>query len=289
MGDAGRRYKITASDIIFANFQTTVPEEVNWYLHHYVNCDTTTPDRYNWRFSNTARNGPSSRAGIIYIPPKTYVFDDDVIVVPTRSIQFLSCWAQSQIAPEKQIPATISSDWQDFPSPLIRVYAATGLCVASHTTHHLTSLLAPPNRETRWNHPDSPESRWFGEFSAYKANKVHSTFLSIVGILSRRRLRIDGDDALKSYGRALPGIYKITLGEAWRTPSASNGMTSDHERVQTFIHEAAHIAGRVSSAESNNYGPLDSRLLTLWRMRATRNADSYGYYALEVAGVNIAV
>lgn len=279
------RYQISARTIIEANFQTAVPEEVNWYLHHYVNCDTPTPDRYNWRFSTSARNGPSPRAGIIYIPPTVYVFDDDIIVVPKRPIRFTNCLEQGRIAPEQKVPATISSDWQDFPSPVIRAYTAAALCVASHAAQRLTLVQAASAREARWN--QGPEHGWFGDYSPYKAKKVHETFLEIVRILSGRRLKIDGDNGFSSYGDALPGIHKIKLGTDWRMPSPEVGLLPDHERVQTIVHEAAHIAGRFSSAENKFYGPKASRKLARWRMRATRHADSYGYYALEVAGVAV--
>lgn len=65
----GTRYKVPPMKIIQDNFGTTVPEEINWYLNHYVDCDSPTPDRYNWRFSTSARRGTSPRAGIVYVVP----------------------------------------------------------------------------------------------------------------------------------------------------------------------------------------------------------------------------
>ena len=284
-GTLQERYQIPARTIIEANFKTAVPEEVNWYLHYYVNCDTPTLDRYNWRFSTSARNGPSPRAGIIYIPPTVYVFDDDVIVVPPRQIQFTNCLEQGRIAPEMRIPATIASVWTDFPSPVIRQYAAAGLCVATHAARRLTLVLGTSSRETNWNR--GPEYGWFGDYTPYKAKKVHGTFLEIVQILSHSRLRIETDNSLSSYGDALPSIRRIKLGTDWRSPLPSAGLLPDHERVQTFVHEAAHIAGRFSGDEGDFYGPKASRKLAQKRLRATRHADSYGYYSLEVTGVAV--
>lgn len=63
------RYGLPAVDIIKMNFKTTDPYEINWYLREYVNCNTPTPDGYNWRFSTSARNGPSPRAGKIFVIP----------------------------------------------------------------------------------------------------------------------------------------------------------------------------------------------------------------------------
>ena len=64
------QYSIGVKELIWENFKTDVPAEINWYLNHYVSCDTPTPDRYNWTFTTSARNGPGPRAGIIYIPQK---------------------------------------------------------------------------------------------------------------------------------------------------------------------------------------------------------------------------
>jgi hypothetical protein len=64
-----KRYRLPVEQLIQSNFRTLVPQEINWYLREYVNCDTPTPDRYNWRFSTSARRGPSPRAGTIFIVP----------------------------------------------------------------------------------------------------------------------------------------------------------------------------------------------------------------------------
>jgi hypothetical protein len=76
--------------LIKANFSTLVPQEINWYLDHYVCCDKTTADGYNWRFSSTARKhrDKSPRAGIIYIPPRELVFEGDTIIVEVEQLVF---------------------------------------------------------------------------------------------------------------------------------------------------------------------------------------------------------
>jgi hypothetical protein len=55
--------------------------------------------------------------------------------------------------------------------------------------------------------------------------------------------------------------------------------------VQTFIHEASHIAGRISLTEKHDYGETASHALSGRKMKATRNADSFGYYALHIASL----
>jgi hypothetical protein len=37
-----QRYGVSMDDIIYFNFKTNVPEEVNWYLNHYVGCKRET-------------------------------------------------------------------------------------------------------------------------------------------------------------------------------------------------------------------------------------------------------
>jgi hypothetical protein len=69
------KYGIDAESIIYANFQTLIPAEVNWYLKRYVGCTKSTRDGKNLMFSSRAR------PGIIYIPPKKYVFPAETITV----------------------------------------------------------------------------------------------------------------------------------------------------------------------------------------------------------------
>lgn len=57
------RYGVAAKQIIYLNFKTLNPAEINWYLRHHVGCNRLTKDGKNWMFSSTAN------PGIIYIPP----------------------------------------------------------------------------------------------------------------------------------------------------------------------------------------------------------------------------
>ena len=49
-------------DLIFANFKTQDPAEVNWYLRHSVGCTRCTRDMRNWVFTSSAN------PGLIHIP-----------------------------------------------------------------------------------------------------------------------------------------------------------------------------------------------------------------------------
>jgi hypothetical protein len=57
------KFDVGVKELIYFNFLTVVPDEVNWYLSHYVGCVKVSPSGNNWMFSNNAR------PGYIFIPP----------------------------------------------------------------------------------------------------------------------------------------------------------------------------------------------------------------------------
>jgi hypothetical protein len=57
------RWGVDAKKLVYFNFQTNDPAEVNWYLSHVTGCNKPTPDGYNWTFSSSAK------PGVIYRPP----------------------------------------------------------------------------------------------------------------------------------------------------------------------------------------------------------------------------
>ena len=71
------KYGVAADQIIYANFWTLAPEEVNWYLRHHVGCIKPTRDGKNWMFSSKAK------PGIIQIPPQVFTFDEPEIITGT--------------------------------------------------------------------------------------------------------------------------------------------------------------------------------------------------------------
>src|SRR5215467_7800569 len=68
-----RAHGVNPGDLVLFNFGTKNPQEVNWYLHHYVGCTLPTHDGHNWRFSSHAS------PGIIYIPQRTLIMPPLVI------------------------------------------------------------------------------------------------------------------------------------------------------------------------------------------------------------------
>lgn len=59
--------------LIWFNFMTNRPNEVNWYLRRYVGCKVPSPSGNNWTFSKSAV------PGIIYIPPREVDFEPEEI------------------------------------------------------------------------------------------------------------------------------------------------------------------------------------------------------------------
>lgn len=56
------RLQMDAWDLIYLNFKTRDPDEVNWYLRHHVGCRRQTADGDNWMFSSDAN------PGVIHVP-----------------------------------------------------------------------------------------------------------------------------------------------------------------------------------------------------------------------------
>jgi hypothetical protein len=67
-------------DLIYFNFHTYVPEEVNWYLRRNTGCNVSKDGGRNWAFSSSAD------PGLIHIPPVGVInMPEDVIEVDPRS------------------------------------------------------------------------------------------------------------------------------------------------------------------------------------------------------------
>jgi hypothetical protein len=79
-----RKFAVDVKDLIFFNFLTNNPDEVNWYLSKYVGCTKISPSGNNWMFSNSAN------PGIIYIPPP----EDRTIKFPAEE---MCVWGPDQI------------------------------------------------------------------------------------------------------------------------------------------------------------------------------------------------
>jgi len=59
-----KHHKMEAWELIYENFKTKNPAEINWYLKNYVGCVDATSNNDNWIFSANAK------PGLIYIPSR---------------------------------------------------------------------------------------------------------------------------------------------------------------------------------------------------------------------------
>jgi hypothetical protein len=63
-GSVAKAHGITENELVYFNFGTVHPTEVNWYLRQNVGCTRPIHDQKNWMFTSDAS------PGIIYLPPK---------------------------------------------------------------------------------------------------------------------------------------------------------------------------------------------------------------------------
>jgi hypothetical protein len=61
------QYNVKVDDLIYFNFHTNIPEEVNWYLRRNTGCNVSNDGDLNWAFSSSAD------PGLIYIPPSEVI------------------------------------------------------------------------------------------------------------------------------------------------------------------------------------------------------------------------
>jgi hypothetical protein len=281
-------------DLIEFNFPNVAHEQslddkcraVNWLLETRVGCSQS-KDGKNYSFEGAS-------PGFIYVPkkavppkpkgppkppkggPKPPPFDYSPILryLPPDAL------AAKQLAPATIVPFPLPSE--DY----VRRRLAAAVRVARYAQLGLAMLAAKDNREELWNGtPDAwgLGAWWFGEYSERKFEKVLSTFTEIQWYLADERLKVVGKSGKSGYASALPGIRKITLGAMWVSPPFKDPMEDEAERVQTFVHEAAHIAGRVFAGEGKHYGRDAAHGLADDGMKATRSADNFGYYAIDFA------
>lgn len=148
---------------------------------------------------------------------------------------------------------------------------------ATAAANRLNSLasMSKSQREAAWS--SGAERRWFGEYSQLRFDNVRNRMQGIAETLNSWRLDVRCNWSKSYYGTASPGIYRITLGSAWKSASGS-----DVDKPQTFVHEAAHIKGATLGGEvRGKYGVADA----LTRAQkypgvAVRTAENLGYYAI---------
>lgn len=170
------------------------------------------------------------------------------------------------------------------PAEVVRELLAQGLNAARGVQSRLLRFERAADEAARanlWN--SGPEYVWFADYDKLKLHSLCRVFERIPEILSSSRLDvICSDKSGSGYARALPGIWKIHLGVEWVTDR------DREERIQTFVHEAGHVAGRSVAKEDPWYGKAKAQLLAhthrpLRPRMALRSADNIGFYATDLA------
>jgi len=82
------QYNVNVKDLIYFNFHTNVPEEVNWYLRRNTGCNVSKDGGRNWAFSSSADPGR------IYIPPPAGAPDTGAGTLLVLVEQISSGWFQ---------------------------------------------------------------------------------------------------------------------------------------------------------------------------------------------------
>jgi len=151
--------------------------------------------------------------------------------------------------------------------------AATYASLASQRLNQLSSLPEDAGKN-QWN--SGPEKIWFGTYRKNRLINLRNRMWKIVQTLKDPLLVISCDWSKPLFGQASPGIPDITLGREWR-----DAPRSDIDKVQTIIHEAAHIRGAVLGGElRRKYGIKDAiDRAKDYPGTAIRTAENIGYYA----------
>jgi hypothetical protein len=74
------QYNVNVDDLIYFNFHTNVPEEVNWYLRRNLGCNVSNDGGLNWAFSSSAD------PGVVYIPPSKVIEMEPEVVTADKPI-----------------------------------------------------------------------------------------------------------------------------------------------------------------------------------------------------------
>lgn len=130
------------------------------------------------------------------------------------------------------------------------------------------------DRETEWN--SGSYRCWFGVYKRSRFKQIRRVMGRIVRALERSSLKIDCNEE-PDWAEAWPAVSKIVLGAGWRDSPGDY-----EERVQTFVHEAAHIAGMTILKEGRFKVVADLLATAASTPELTpRIAEAYGWFAMR--------
>jgi hypothetical protein len=110
-------FMVDVKQLIFFNFLTTEPDEVNWYLHHHTGCNKVSPSGNNWMFSNSAN------PGFIFIPPADH---DPIDADPDQICAWTPNSAQKFLQRLDAVSSGMSGNKGERIKKLVRVIVRTG-------------------------------------------------------------------------------------------------------------------------------------------------------------------
>jgi len=192
------------------------------------------------------------------------------------ALEYSPSYAAS-VAPAKIVPCAGTTAEE------VREMLAQGLNAARGAQSRLLRFDRAVDEAARanlWN--GGPEYHWFASYDKQKLSSLRRVFDRIPDILSSSRLDVICSLKDDGYAHALPGIWKIHLGSQWVKD------TDREDRIQTFVHEAGHIAGRSVTREKPWYGKTDAHTEAHKHRpfrphMAMRSADNIGFYATDLA------
>jgi hypothetical protein len=224
------RYGVPVKELIWENFKTHVPEEINWYLKNYVRCDTPTPDGYNWRFSTSAQNGGGPRAGIIFVPQKANASNGaDQLAKDMEELQ----------ATLKEIQASIKEGQQAL-NELSCAIATEAFKRRGVGTNHSLRYLGPDvGLLLHFIECLIITSRSIGPFVSGHPNASHSNPSSPIGDLATLRIHADYhfQDALANEGITVDGNTRGLFDPSTRSihlPDTATFGQALHEGIHSF-------------------------------------------------------
>lgn len=132
------KYGVDVKALIYHNFKTTDPNEVNWYLSHLIGCNFST-DGLNWAFSS------GLKPGYIVIPATTVNMEPEVYTAPESEIKRLKPIAKNIQGLEGQRIRCLLALAERVGSPLDeRLWYYSSQPTLIYTNWHTT------NQQRRW-------------------------------------------------------------------------------------------------------------------------------------------
>src|SRR5262252_6967350 len=68
LGTIADEYEVRWIDLALYNWNTTVPLEVNWYLHHYLGCTQNNGKTYSFTGQEQLTGKPPQKGGWLLVP-----------------------------------------------------------------------------------------------------------------------------------------------------------------------------------------------------------------------------